>query len=106
MEQHTLKNVNSRWNTKITFNLETSGGPNAYLHLKVVHFFNPSVNRLLWKHKTVVLLHKCLFCVLLLLVFINLNKWFLYFFINQSFFVENIMAGTSSTVQAQNLDKR
>ncbi len=46
MEQHTFKNVNCCWNTKITFYLETSGGQNNNnLYLKVVHFFNTSVNQ-------------------------------------------------------------
>jgi len=40
MEQHALKNVNSCWNTKISFYLETSGGQNYNLYLNVVHFFN------------------------------------------------------------------
>ncbi len=44
MEQHTLKNVNSCWNTQITFYLETSGGQNNNIYLNVVHLFNTSVN--------------------------------------------------------------
>ncbi len=45
MEQHTFKNVNSCWNTKITAYLETSGGQNSNLYLNVVHFFNTGVNK-------------------------------------------------------------
>ncbi len=44
MEQCNLNNVNSCWNTKISFYLETSDGQNSNLHLNVVHFFNASVN--------------------------------------------------------------
>ena len=34
------KNVNSCWNIKITFYLETSGGQNSNLYLNAVQFFN------------------------------------------------------------------
>ncbi len=44
MEQHTLKNVNNYLNTNIYFYLETSGVQNYNLYLKVVDFFNTSVN--------------------------------------------------------------
>jgi len=44
MEQHAYKNVNSCWNTKITFYLDTYGGENFILYLNVVHFFNTKVN--------------------------------------------------------------
>jgi hypothetical protein len=44
MEQHTLKNGNSHWNTKFTLYLETSGGQHSILYLNVVHFLNTSVN--------------------------------------------------------------
>jgi hypothetical protein len=44
VEQRTLKNVNNCWNTKISFNLETSGGQSFNIYLNVVHFFNTSVN--------------------------------------------------------------
>jgi len=36
MEQHTLKNVNSCWNTKYYFYLETSGGQNSNIYLNIV----------------------------------------------------------------------
>jgi len=38
MAQHTLKNVNNFWNTNISLYLETSGGQNSNLYLKVVRF--------------------------------------------------------------------
>jgi hypothetical protein len=37
MEQRTLKNANKCWNTKISLQLETSGGQNFNLDLNVVH---------------------------------------------------------------------
>ena len=43
-QQFPLKNVDSCWNTKITFYLETSGGQNSTLLFNAVHFFNASVN--------------------------------------------------------------
>jgi hypothetical protein len=45
MEQCTLKNVNNCLNTNIYCYLETSGDQNSNLYLKVVHFFNTSVNK-------------------------------------------------------------
>jgi hypothetical protein len=36
MEQHDLKNVNSCWNTKINFYLETTIGQSSNLYLNVV----------------------------------------------------------------------
>ncbi len=44
MEQCTLRHVNNYLNTNIKSYLETSGGQSSNLHLKVVHFFNTSVN--------------------------------------------------------------
>jgi hypothetical protein len=44
MEQRTLRNVNNYWNTNTYSYLETSGGQSSHLYLKVVHFFNTSVN--------------------------------------------------------------
>jgi hypothetical protein len=32
LEQHTLKNVNNCWNTRISFYFETSGGQNSDLY--------------------------------------------------------------------------
>jgi hypothetical protein len=45
MEQRTLRNVNNYLNTNIYSHLETSGGQSFSLYLKVVHFFNTSVNK-------------------------------------------------------------
>ncbi len=44
MEEHALKNVNNCLNTNFYSYLETSGGQSSNLYLKVVHFFNASVN--------------------------------------------------------------
>ncbi len=41
MEEHVLKNVNSGWNIKISFYLETSGGQNSNMYSNVVHFLTP-----------------------------------------------------------------
>ncbi len=43
-EEHALKNVNSCWNTTISFYLETTGGQNYNLYLNVVQFLNTSAN--------------------------------------------------------------
>jgi hypothetical protein len=66
MEKRTLKNVNNCLNTNIYPSLETYGGQSLNLHLNVDHFFNTSVNRYLWQLKTVVFLHWCLICAVLL----------------------------------------
>ncbi len=42
MEQRTLKNVNSYFNTNIYSYLETSDGQSSNLYLNVVHFINAS----------------------------------------------------------------
>jgi hypothetical protein len=44
VEQRTLRNVNNYLNTDIYSYLETSGGQSPNLYLKVVRFFNTSVN--------------------------------------------------------------
>ncbi len=44
MEQRALKNVNNYLNTNIYSYLETSGSQNSNIYLKVVYFFNTSVN--------------------------------------------------------------
>jgi hypothetical protein len=44
MEQHTLRNVNNYLNTNIYSYLETYGGQSSNLYIKVVHFFNTSIN--------------------------------------------------------------
>ncbi len=44
VERRTLGNVNNYLNINIYSYLETSGGQSPNLYLKVVHFFNTSVN--------------------------------------------------------------
>jgi hypothetical protein len=66
MEQHTSKIVNNYLNTNIYSYLETSGGQSSNLYLNVVHFSTPVLIRHLWQIKTVVFLHWCLRCVVLL----------------------------------------
>ncbi len=44
MEQDIFKNVNNCLNANIYSYLEASGGQSSDLYLKVVHFFNTSVN--------------------------------------------------------------
>jgi hypothetical protein len=44
IEQFTLKNVNSCWNAKFYFYLETCDGQNSNQYLNVVHFFYASYN--------------------------------------------------------------
>ncbi len=68
----TLKNVNNCLNTYVSSYLETSGGQIYNLYLNVVHFFNTI--KLLWQLKTVVFLHWCLICTVLLCIFFqNVN---------------------------------
>jgi hypothetical protein len=69
MEKRTFKKVNSCWNTKINFYLETSGGQNYNLYLNVVHFSMPVLIRHLWMLKTVASLQMCQLCVVLLKIF-------------------------------------
>jgi hypothetical protein len=66
MEQRALKNVNTYLNTNIDSYLETSGGQSYILYLKVVHFSTPVLIRHLWQLQTVVFLHWCLICAVLL----------------------------------------
>ncbi len=58
MEQHAFKNVNSCWNTKITFYLETSGDETYILYLNF-HFSTPVLISHLRKLKTVVFWDGC-----------------------------------------------
>ncbi len=44
----------------------SSGGQNSNLFLNVAHFSTPVLIRHLWQLKTVVFLHRCLICALLL----------------------------------------
>jgi len=66
MEQHLFKNVNYCLNTNICSYLETSDHQSSNLHLNVVHFSTPVLIRYLWQLKTVVFLHWCLICAVLL----------------------------------------
>ncbi len=61
-----LKNVNNCWNTNIYFCLETSGGQKSNLYLNIVLFSTLVLIRLLWQLKTVVFLHMCPICAILL----------------------------------------
>jgi hypothetical protein len=65
MELHTLKNVNSYWNTKFYFYLETSGGEISNLYFNFVHFSMPILIRHMLQLKTVVFLHGCSSIVML-----------------------------------------
>jgi hypothetical protein len=44
MEERTLRNVNNYLNTNIYSYIEASGGQSSNIYLKVVYFFNTSVN--------------------------------------------------------------
>jgi hypothetical protein len=61
-----LKDVNNYLNTNIYSYLETSVGQSSNLYFKVVHFSTPGLIRHLWHLKTVVFLHWCLICAVLL----------------------------------------
>jgi hypothetical protein len=76
MEQHGVKNINSCWNTKITFYLETSGGRNYNTYLNIAHFSTPVLIRYLWQLKTVVFMHGCLLRAVLLKTVIDLILMF------------------------------
>ena len=66
MEQYTLKNVNNCLNTNIYSYLVKFGGKSCNLYLNVVDFLTPVLIRHLWQLKTVVFLHRCLICAVLL----------------------------------------
>jgi hypothetical protein len=55
-------------NTNIYSYLETSGGESSNLYLTAVHFLTPVLIRHLWQLKTVVVLHWCLICAVLIYV--------------------------------------
>jgi hypothetical protein len=74
MEKHTFKNVNNYLNTNIYFYLETSGGQSSNIYLNVVYFSTPVLIRHLWQLKTVVFVHRCLICAVLLGPFISYEK--------------------------------
>jgi hypothetical protein len=96
LEEHILKNVNSCWNTKFSFYLETSSDKNSCLsHL--VHFLTPVLIRYLWELKIVVLLRRCLLCAVVMVVqpqWLNLLSkiWFLNFshFVNKNLRTLNV----------------
>ncbi len=67
MEPHAWKNVNNCLNANIYFYLKTSGGQSSNLYLNIVHFLTPVLFRLLWQFKTVVFMHWCLTCAILLI---------------------------------------
>jgi hypothetical protein len=66
MEQRTLKIVNNYLNINIYSYLEISGGQSSNPHLNVVMFSTPVLIRHLWQFKTIVFLHWCLICAVLL----------------------------------------
>ncbi len=75
IEKRTFSNANSCLNTNIYSYLETSGGQSSYLYLNVVHFFHTCNNETYVKLKTVVFMHLCLICPLLLKVPYNHNYY-------------------------------
>ncbi len=67
-EHRTLKNVKKSLKTNIYSYMETSGGQNCNLYLKVVQFFSmPVLIRHLWQLKIVAFLHYCLIRAFLLM---------------------------------------
>ncbi len=71
MEQHALENVNNCLNINTYFFIETSGGQSSYLYLNAANFFTPVLIKHLLQFKTVVFLHWCLICAVLLLRYLN-----------------------------------
>jgi hypothetical protein len=66
MEERIFKIVNNCFNTNIYSYLETSGGPSYNPYLNIVHFLTPVLIRHLWQLRTVVFLHCCLICTVLM----------------------------------------
>jgi hypothetical protein len=66
MEQHALENANNCLNTNIYSYLETSGGQSSNLYLELFIFSTPVLISHLWQLKTVIFLHWCLLCAVLL----------------------------------------
>ncbi len=62
-----FKNVSNCLNINIYSYLETTGGQRSDLYFNIVHFSTPVLIRHLWQLKTVVFLHWCLLCALLLI---------------------------------------
>jgi hypothetical protein len=77
MEQLALKNVNNNLNTNIYSYLETSGGQSSNTYLNVVLFSTPVLIRQLWQLKTVVFLHWCLICTVLLISLFLIDTFFI-----------------------------
>ncbi len=78
MEQHAFKNVNNCLNTNIYSYLETSGGQSSNPYLNAVHFLTPVLIKHLLQHTTIVLLHWCLMCAVLLPWPYSTNRYFIY----------------------------
>ncbi len=71
-----LKNVNNCLNTNIYCYLDASDGQNSKLYLNVVHFLTSVLIRHLWQRKTVVFLHCCQICAVLLHDTVGIQKEF------------------------------
>ncbi len=69
IEQCTL-NVNHYLNTNIYSYLETFGGQSSKLYLNIIHFSTTELIRHLGHLKTIIFLHWCLICIVLLLSFV------------------------------------
>ncbi len=71
MGQHALKNVNNCSNTTIYSYLEISGGQISNPFWNAVHFLTPVLIRHLGQLKTVVFLHWCLLCAVILIKIVS-----------------------------------
>jgi hypothetical protein len=69
MEQRTL-NVNHYLKSNIYSYFETFGGQSSKLYLNIIHFSTTELIRHLWHLKTIIFLHWCLICIVLLLSFV------------------------------------
>jgi hypothetical protein len=67
-----FKNCKQLIECHINSDLETSGGQDSNLFLNGVNFLTPVLIRHLWQLKTVVSLHRCLICAILLM---GLKVW-------------------------------
>ncbi len=66
MEQRTLNNVSNYMNANTYSYLQTSGVQSSNLYSNVVHFLTPELIRHLWQLKTIVFMHWCQICAILL----------------------------------------
>ncbi len=66
IEEHPLRNLNNYLNTNIYSYLETFGGQSSNLYLSVAHFSTPVLIRHLLQLKTLVFMHWCLICGVIL----------------------------------------